>query len=187
MLFTLLWGGLIGVVFGIAFEKSKVLDASAIVGQLLFRRFIMLKVFLTAVITSMIVLNLMNHFGIFVFSLKEFNVMTNILGGGLLGIGIALTGSCPGTVFAQMGVGYKDAFFVFAGGFVMAYAYNFFGQAFEGIFSPWFLGHFRLNEVIGMAPFLVITGIIVGLIIFLVIIEKLFPWRRELDVMLKNH
>ncbi len=40
----------------------------------------------------------------------------NLLGGMLLGAGMALSGSCPGTVFAQLGAGIASGFYALAGG-----------------------------------------------------------------------
>jgi len=40
-----------------------------------------------------------------------------------LGVGIALAGSYPGTLFAQLGVGYKDAFMILAGAFLGAFTF----------------------------------------------------------------
>jgi len=181
MLYELVVGGLIGSVFGMVLEKSKVMEASSIVEQFLFKRFIMLKVFLTAMIVSMIVLNLMSFEGVFEIKLKDFNLFTNILGGGLLGAGIALSGACPGTVFAQMGVGYKDAFFTFFGGLVAAYAYLFFGNDIVKTLSPWTLGKIKLTEMAGVSELPVIGGIVIALIIFLIVLEKRFPWKDEIN------
>ena len=49
----------------------------------------------------------------------------DIVGGLLLGAGISIAGACPGTVFAQIGAGYRDAWFAVAGGVlgVMAFGY----------------------------------------------------------------
>jgi uncharacterized protein len=57
-------GLLMGVAFGIALEKSRVFEPGMIVGQMQFRNFIMLKVFLTAVATGALVLAALNGFGI---------------------------------------------------------------------------------------------------------------------------
>lgn len=39
----------------------------------------------------------------------------NIIGGGLLGVGMTLTGSCPGTVFAQVGAGVRSGLYTLGG------------------------------------------------------------------------
>lgn len=40
----------------------------------------------------------------------------NIIGGAMIGIGMALTGACPGTVFVQAGAGLPSGIFVLSGG-----------------------------------------------------------------------
>ena len=49
-----------GVVFGFALEKSRVFEPGVIVGQMQLRNFLMLKIFLAAVITGLIVLAVLN-------------------------------------------------------------------------------------------------------------------------------
>ena len=49
-----------GIVFGFALEKSRVFEPGVIVGQMQLRSFLMLKVFLAAVITGLVVLAVMN-------------------------------------------------------------------------------------------------------------------------------
>lgn len=40
----------------------------------------------------------------------------NVIGGALLGVGMALSGSCPGTIFAQVGAGLRTGLYALAGG-----------------------------------------------------------------------
>jgi uncharacterized protein len=86
-----------GIVFGFALEKSRVFEPGVIVGQMQLRNFLMLKVFLAAVITGLIVLAVLNGaFGVKL-SLKPLLYKADIVGGLILGAGIALAGACPGT------------------------------------------------------------------------------------------
>ncbi len=39
----------------------------------------------------------------------------NLIGGALLGVGMAMSGSCPGTVLSQVGTGVKSGYFTLAG------------------------------------------------------------------------
>ena len=181
MIYDLIVGAGVGLLFGVVLEKSKVMEASMIIGQFLFKRFIMLKVFITAMIVSIIVLNLMNYAGLFSFQLKNFNLFSNILGGGLLGAGIAFSGACPGTIFAQVAVGYKDAFFTIAGGLCAAYAYLFFGDDIVKCLSPWTLGKFQLSDFLGVSVSFLSLGIVFVLGTFLGLIEKKYPWKSDME------
>ena len=58
---------------------------------------------------------------------KEFNKGT-IFGGLIFGIGWAITGACPGPIFAQIGAGEYAAISTLIGAVFGAYLYNFFKQ-----------------------------------------------------------
>ena len=117
-------GLFIGFVFGFLLERSQVFKSDAIVGQFLFKKYTMLKVFLSAVMVSMGVLFYFNAYECSAL-LRPLNLYTNFIGGALLGIGIVLSGACPGTVFAQIGAGYKDALYTFSGAIFASILYGF--------------------------------------------------------------
>src|SRR5512139_3636090 len=121
----ILSGLLMGVVFGIALEKSRVFEPGMIVGQMQLRNWIMLKVFLSAVATGAVVLALLNGFGVVKLQPKAALYAADIVGGLILGPGIALAGACPGTILAQIGAGYRDALFTLVGGIAGAVAYSY--------------------------------------------------------------
>ena len=83
----------------------------------------MLKVFLMAIITSAIVFSVFFGLGFERLSWKVTIYGADIIGGLLLGIGIALAGACPGTLFAQIGAGYKDSIATFFGALAGAAAF----------------------------------------------------------------
>lgn len=114
-----------GIVFGFALEKSRVFEPGIIVGQMQLRNFIMLKVFLTAVATGAVVLAVLNGFGYVKLQPKAAAYAADIVGGLLLGAGISLAGACPGTTLAQIGTGYRDAFFTLVGGLFGAVAFSY--------------------------------------------------------------
>ena len=122
---AILTGLLMGVVFGFALEKSRVFEPGIIVGQMQLRNFIMLKVFLTAVATGALVLAVLNGFGFVKLQPKAALYAADVVGGVLLGAGIALAGACPGTTLAQIGIGYRDAWFTLAGGLLGAVAFSY--------------------------------------------------------------
>ena len=114
-----------GIVFGFALEKSRVFEPGMIVGQMQLRNFIMLKVFLTAVATGAVVLAVLNGFGFVKLQPKAALYAADVVGGLVLGAGIALAGACPGTTLAQIGVGYRDALFTLVGGLCGAVAFSY--------------------------------------------------------------
>jgi hypothetical protein len=172
-------GMLMGVVFGFALEKSRVFEPGMIVGQMQLRNWIMLKVFLSAVATGAVVLAFLNGFGLVKLQPKAALYAADIVGGLILGAGIALAGACPGTTLAQVGVGYRDALFTLFGGLFGAVAFSY-GQ-------PWLA-----RALIGTGPKQIFTewagipywqgalAFAVVIIIVLIVMERLRPWREDL-------
>lgn len=115
-----------GAVFGFALEKSRVFEPGVILGQMQLRNFLMLKIFLAAVITGLLVLAVLHGvFGVKL-SLKPLLYKADLIGGLILGVGIVIAGACPGTTLAQVGAGYRDALFTVAGGLAGAMTYGYF-------------------------------------------------------------
>ncbi len=172
-------GVLMGIVFGFALEKSRVFEPGMIVGQMQLRNFIMLKVFLAAVATGLVVLAvLQGGFGIKLHPKATF-YSADVAGGLLLGAGIALAGACPGTVLAQIGVGYKDAWFTLAGGLAGALAFVYTQPSLKPMLSggP---GAITLDRLTGL-PFWVIAAAFAALwIAALVALESWRSWREDL-------
>jgi uncharacterized membrane protein YedE/YeeE len=167
-----------GVAFGFALEKSRVFEPGAIVGQMQLRNFLMLKIFLSAVVTGLVVLAVMNGvFGVKL-SLKPLLWRADIIGGLILGVGIVLSGACPGTSLAQVGAGYRDALFVVAGGIAGALVYGYNDAAIVALLAEKGdkIGFDQLLGVPFWVGALVLAALLVGL---LVVLERLTPWRGE--------
>ncbi|KAF2259336.1 hypothetical protein CC78DRAFT_537180 [Lojkania enalia] len=108
-----------GAAFGAALTFSGVWSPTTIVDQMYFRDFRMLKVFLTASGASALVLHILSR--------KQFarppsclglrgQYDGNIIGGAMVGIGMTLTGACPGTVLIQVATGTYPGIYSFVGG-----------------------------------------------------------------------
>lgn len=180
---TVLTGILIGlatgIVFGFVLEKSRVFEPGIIVGQMQLRSFIMLKVFLAAVITGLVVLAVMNGaFGVKL-SLKPLVWHADIIGGLILGAGIALAGACPGTSLAQVGAGYRDAIFVVLGGIAGAVAYGYFDTSITAYFAEKGT-NLSFAALAGLPFWMVALGVAAALAAGLVVLERMLPWRHEI-------
>lgn len=179
VLSAILVGLAMGLVFGLALEKSRVFEPGVIVGQMQLRNFTMLKVFLTAVATGLVVLAVMNGFGIIKLAPKATLYTADIVGGLILGAGITLAGACPGTVLAQVGAGYRDAWATLAGGICGAMAFGYL----EPTLKPWISGgpgKLTLDQTMGLPFWLVALVLAALLVVLLVIMERWRPWRSEL-------
>jgi uncharacterized membrane protein YedE/YeeE len=167
-----------GVVFGFALEKSRVFEPGVIVGQMQLRNFLMLKIFLAAVITGLIVLAVMNGvFGVKL-SLKPLLYKADIIGGLILGAGIALAGACPGTTMAQIGAGYRDALFVLFGGIAGALTYGYFDAPITAFFAE--KGDkIGFDQLLGLPFWVAASGLAVTLALVLWGLESWQSWRDE--------
>jgi uncharacterized membrane protein YedE/YeeE len=177
---AILTGLTMGIVFGFALEKSRVFEPGMIVGQMQLRNFIMLKVFLSAVATGAVVLAALHGLGYVSLSPKPTLYGANIVGGLILGAGIALAGACPGTVLAQIGAGYRDAIFVLLGGIAGALA---FGYA-EPFLNPVLLsggpGKLTYADLTGI-PYWILALVLAAILVLVLLgLEVWRPWRKEM-------
>jgi hypothetical protein len=168
-----------GTVFGFALEKSRVFEPGVIVGQMQLRNFLMLKIFLTAVATGAIVLAALHGFGLVKLYPKDAAYTADVVGGLLLGSGIALAGACPGTTLAQIGVGYRDALFTLAGGLCGAVAYSYATPLLPNTALAVTGGKLIFTNLLHIPYWvgaLALAAILIGI---LVALEKIRPWQDE--------
>jgi uncharacterized membrane protein YedE/YeeE len=168
-----------GVVFGFVLEKSRVFEPGIIVGQMQLRSFIMLKVFLAAVIVGLLALAVMHGALGVKLSLKPLIWKADIIGGLILGAGIALAGACPGTSLAQVGAGYRDAIFVVLGGIAGAVFYGYFDQGITAFFAETG-AKLTFAGLLGLPFWVVALAFASVLAVFLVMLERLVPWQQEM-------
>jgi hypothetical protein len=179
MTFTyIITGALMGLVFGFALEKGRVFEPGMIVGQFQLRNWTMAKMFLSAIATTMIVVAALTELGLAEMHPKA-DVYPAVIAGGLIfGAGMALTGACPGTVLAQIGAGYKDAWFTVAGGILGAMAY--------GYMEPYLSqmnngpGKITLADVLGAPYWILALAGAVLIAALLYALERRRPWRDDM-------
>jgi uncharacterized membrane protein YedE/YeeE len=102
---------LVGIVFGIVFVKAEIISWFRIQEMFRFQSFHMYGIIGSAVVVGMLSVWMIKKFNIktiygekIVFATKDFN-KGQIYGGLLFGFGWAITGACPGPLFAQIGTG----------------------------------------------------------------------------------
>ncbi|EFQ27616.1 YeeE/YedE family protein [Colletotrichum graminicola] len=111
-----------GAAFGASLVAAGVYQPSVIIAQLKFEDWHMIQAFVTAMASSTFIVYTLDSVGyvrpnprspsrLGLFSQYD----GNILGGAILGAGMALSGSCPGTVLAQIAVGTRSGIYVLAG------------------------------------------------------------------------
>ncbi len=101
----------VGLLFGIVFIKAEIVSWYRIQEMFRLQSFHMYGVIGSAVAVGLISVLLIRRFNIrtiygekIVFHPKEFN-KGNVIGGLMFGLGWAITGACPGPLFAQIGSG----------------------------------------------------------------------------------
>ncbi|KAF7915278.1 hypothetical protein BELL_0088g00170 [Botrytis elliptica] len=120
-----------GVLFGAALTAAGVYSPTVIVSQMKLESFHMLKVFLSASATSAAIFLIAHRLSPTIApprqpsSLSLFPYDGNLIGGLLLGTGMALTGACPGTVLPQIVTGYSSGRYAFLGGILGGIIYSF--------------------------------------------------------------
>jgi uncharacterized protein len=102
---------IVGIAFGIVFVKAEIISWFRIQEMFRFQSFHMYGVIGSAVVTGMIAVWLIKKFNIKTiygekigFHPKTFN-KGQVYGGLLFGLGWAITGACPGPLYAQIGTG----------------------------------------------------------------------------------
>lgn len=102
----------VGLIFGIVFVKAEIISWYRIQEMFRLHSFHMYGVIGTAVVVGMISVFLIKKFSIktmqgekVVFHDKQFH-WGNVIGALLFGLGWAITGACPGPLFAQIGSGF---------------------------------------------------------------------------------
>ena len=181
VLTAILTGLAMGAVFGLALEKSRVFEPGIILGQMQLRNFLMLKIFLTAVATGLVVLAALHGVGVITLHPKTTMYAADALGGALLGAGITLAGACPGTVAAQIGVGYRDAWLTLAGGLLGALAFIYA----EPTLRPVLLtgaGAMRVDQLAGLPFWQAALGLAAVLAAVLALLEWRRSWREEIGL-----
>jgi hypothetical protein len=177
---AILLGLAMGAAFGFLLEKARVFEPAVILGQFQLRSFLMLRVFLAGVAAGLVVLAVMTGFGWAKLAPKALLPMADIAGGLLLGVGIALAGACPGTVLAQIGSGYKDAWFTLAGGILGATAFTYAEPTLRPALQVAGQGRLTLDVVTGVPFWMLGLGFAAVLVVALVAMERWRPWREEI-------
>ena len=121
---------IVGIFFGTVFVKAEIISWFRIQEMFHLQSFFMYGVIGTAVIIGMLSIFLIKHFKIKTFSgepitfeNKEFN-KGQIFGGLIFGIGWAITGACPGPLFAQIGSGFLVVIITFLSAIAGTWVYG---------------------------------------------------------------
>ena len=120
---------LVGIYFGVILVKSEVVRWERIHQMFLFQEAHMYLIITTAIIVGGISMLLIKRFEVKTVDQQPISYKPKpyhkgvIIGGSLFGMGWAITGACPGPIYAQIGAGEWISLFTFAGAFAGMYLY----------------------------------------------------------------
>jgi uncharacterized membrane protein YedE/YeeE len=124
----------VGILFGIAFNKAEIISWFRIQEMFRLQSFHMYGVIGTAIVVGMISIALIKRFNIktiygekIEFHKKKFN-KGQIIGGVIFGLGWAMTGACPGPLFAQIGAGFLVIIVVLLSAVMGTWVYGYFRE-----------------------------------------------------------
>lgn len=181
----------VGLLFGFMLEKSKVYDPQIILDQMVFKRFIMIKMFFSALTASTLVVLFYRSrfpkayqqiFEILNEQLRQRSMFTLIVGGLVLGFGMAVGGSCPGMLFIQLGAGVSNALVGVAGGVAGAWVHGTFVSTLNTIQLPGPKSSATIYDLLECKPksfHMVLAAALLGTAS---LIELVFPWRDDFHI-----
>lgn len=169
---------LLGMAFGFILEASGFSSSRNIAGVFYGYNFVVLRVFFTAVLVSMVGLMYFDYMGwidySMIYVLPTFP-KPMILGAVIMGFGFITAGFCPGTSYTAMAIGKIDGF-VFTGGlFLGIFLFSEFFPLIEGFYYEGNMGSTTIGEFFGISNQLVtFLFVVVALVAFYVtwLIEK---------------
>jgi hypothetical protein len=154
----LISGAITGFTFGFLLHKGRLTDSNIIIGQFLFRNFIIVKTMLIAICIGGMGIYIMRLLEMVQLHIKGGSLASVTLGGLLAGMGMAILGYCPGTAVAAIGQGSKDALMgvigMIGGTIAYAYAYPFIKQHILALFP---IKLKTLPQLIGIHPFIILA------------------------------
>lgn len=150
---------LIGVAFGWTLQRAELSHYERIVGVFRFRDLTVLRFLLTALVTASIGITFLQTIGLTGnVPVPPTYVAGNVVGGAVFGVGMALSGFCPGTIAAGAGEGRLDN--LVPGSLGLLVGAVLYGLAYERIMPRLAtvarLGEVTLPSVLHVEPWLVV-------------------------------
>ncbi len=169
----LIFGLVMGIIFGFLLQKGGAAKYDVIIGQLLLKDFTVIKIMLSAVVVGMIGIHAMREMGLVQLHPKPGSIGMTVIGALIFGIGFALLGYCPGTISAAIGQGNLDALLggfigILIGSGIFAHLY----PGLDGILKKGWFGEITLPELLKVNPWVVIIPLCLLIVIFFYWLES---------------
>jgi len=169
----------LGILFGFALQKVGLTNYSTVINQFRLKDWTMMKFMCTAISTgSVIYLLFQPETVLMTETVPPVSIAGNLLGGAIFGAGMAVAGTCPGTLIAGIGQGNMDYLTAGLAGFITGgLFFGFLFKFFLGIIMTGFLGEMTLSTITGINPWL-FTDLICGFVITFYILTS---WKTKED------
>jgi len=168
----LVLGFVMGFVFGVLLDKSRLNRYEVIVNFFRLRDGRMIKVMFSAIVVGAAGVYLFYDLGWVNLHLKETLLVANIVGGAIMGVGMVMLGYCPGTSVAAAGIGSIHAMVGIAGGLAGVALFAELYPALEGTLLAWGnRGTETLPGLFQVSHWTVIALLVPFVVMLLVIIE----------------
>ena len=121
---------IVGLLFGIVFIKAEIISWYRIQEMFRFQSFHMYGIIGSAIFVGMISLLIIKKYNIKTFSGEEIKVASkeftkgNVIGGLMFGLGWAMTGACPGPLYALIGSGLPIVIVILLSAILGTYTYG---------------------------------------------------------------
>ena len=169
----LVYGLIIGIIFGFLLQKGRVIRYDKQIGALRLIDLTIVKFMLSSILIAMVGVYILKDLGIAKLSIKTTILGGNIVGGLLFGIGWGLFGYCPGTAVGALGEGRWDVVWgllgMLAGAAIYAEAFPFMKRT---VLTWGNYGKITLPQIFGVNHWVVILILWILVIIMFWGIEK---------------
>ncbi|HEX9289211.1 MAG TPA: YeeE/YedE thiosulfate transporter family protein [Anaeromyxobacteraceae bacterium] len=178
---SMLAGVLVGFGFGFVLERAGFGNALKLAAQFYGTEMVMLKVMFTAIVTAVLVTVLVSGVGMLDLRALADSVASAtflwpmIAGGFVIGVGIILSGYCPGTSVVGIASGKLDAVFAFFGVMLgqLAWTEIEFRAPIARFHNSGEMGHLYLYDLFKVPPAVVATGIVLLALVAFIAGEKI--------------
>ncbi|MDP8225783.1 MAG: rhodanese-like domain-containing protein [Candidatus Lernaella stagnicola] len=175
----------IGLSFGLVIEQAGFSSARRVAAFFYGRNMAVPRVMFTAIVTAAAGLLLASAFGLVDASLLTVNttyILPHLLGGLLVGVGMATTGFCPGTALTSVSIGRLDAMAALAGIFVGVASFGFAMPVVEKVYYATRVGNVTLMQTLGVsAGYLTAALAVAAVVMFALLgwVERRFGEYRD--------
>jgi len=168
----------IGIMFGFILERAGFGTAGHIAPVFYFRNIMVAQVMVSAIVTAATLLFLGIAFGYIDYNqvfIPTTYLWAYLVGGLIFGIGMVMSGWCPGTSLVGIATGKIDAIFFALGLFVGMFFYFDIYEYIKDFANGANLGRYTIDKALGVGiniAYLITIGASIGLLIFMIIMKK---------------